>query len=299
MAVDVEAGHLRIWALSADGAVLDRVSAVSGVADVRAETVEALILEHAGTWIDGPIRVLVSGLLSPSGDAAPVPLPCAPPDGSHARPLAMKDPRLRAYALPPVVQSRPADVLQGTYVQVAGFLKAQSQFDGVLCLPGAYSRWVQVSAAEIVSVRSFMTGALFDLLSDDLGLGAYLEEALTDPDRASFEAGVQDGLARSHLLTSDILELRATALLARQTSEAARARLFGLLVGVELAGARPYWLGQNLAVIATAPLTQLYQSALHMQAVTASCVDGEEMMLAGLRAACATLDPDDQVSNGR
>jgi 2-keto-3-deoxy-galactonokinase len=38
-------------------------------------------------------------------------------------------------------------------------------FDGILCLPGTHAKWVQISAEEVVSFQTFMTGELFDLLS--------------------------------------------------------------------------------------------------------------------------------------
>ena len=50
-------------------------------------------------------------------------------------------------------------------VVLAGFLAHVPDFDGVLCLPGTHTKWVHISAGEIVSFSSFMTGELFALLS--------------------------------------------------------------------------------------------------------------------------------------
>jgi hypothetical protein len=59
----------------------------------------------------------------------------------------------------------PPDVMRGEETQIAGFLAAAPGFDGVLCLPGTHAKWVQISAEEVVSFRTFMTGEMFDLLS--------------------------------------------------------------------------------------------------------------------------------------
>ena len=57
------------------------------------------------------------------------------------------------------------NVMRGEETQIAGFLSLNPGFDGVICLPGTHTKWAQVSAGEVVSLRSFMTGELFALLS--------------------------------------------------------------------------------------------------------------------------------------
>jgi 2-dehydro-3-deoxygalactonokinase len=72
----------------------------------------------------------------------------------------------------------------------------------------------------------------------------------------------------------------------------ARARLSGLLIGAELAAARPYWLGQHIAVIGAAALARAYVDALGQQGSPAILAGGNSMTLAGLAAARAILkDP--------
>jgi hypothetical protein len=51
--------------------------------------------------------------------------------------------------------------MRGEETQIAGFLAQNPGFDGVLCLPGTHTKWVHISAGEVVSFRSFMTGELF------------------------------------------------------------------------------------------------------------------------------------------
>jgi 2-dehydro-3-deoxygalactonokinase len=59
------------------------------------------------------------------------------------------------------------------------------------------------------------------------------------------------------------------------------------LIGLELAGARPYWLGQDVALIGAPKLSAIYAAALAAQGVTARVADGAAMTRAGLAAARA------------
>ena len=64
-----------------------------------------------------------------------------------------------------VRQDNPADVMRGEETQIRGFLSIFSNFDGIICLLGTHTKWVHVSAGEVISFRTFMSGELFDLLS--------------------------------------------------------------------------------------------------------------------------------------
>jgi 2-dehydro-3-deoxygalactonokinase len=65
---------------------------------------------------------------------------------------------------------------------------------------------------------------------------------------------------------------------------AAAARLSGLLIGAELAGARAWWLGRDVAVIGAPDLAAAYGTALELQGLTPVTADGAAMNRAGLTA---------------
>ncbi|MEK9734715.1 MAG: 2-dehydro-3-deoxygalactonokinase, partial [Paracoccaceae bacterium] len=73
------------------------------------------------------------------------------------------------------------------------------------------------------------------------------------------------------------------------SAEAARARLSGYLIGLELAGAKPYWLGQDLVVIGAPNLSALYARALAVQGLPSRVQSGDDMTLEGLKAAYHAL----------
>lgn len=62
------------------------------------------------------------------------------------------------------------------------------------------------------------------------------------------------------------------------------------MIGIELAAAKPYWLGQQVAVIGAAASADASQTALTAQGVPVLRLDPTEMTLAGLRAAHAELE---------
>ena len=61
------------------------------------------------------------------------------------------------------------------------------------------------------------------------------------------------------------------------------------LIGLELAGARPYWLGQDIRVVGAGGIAGAYRDALAAQGASVATVAGDGMVLRGLRAAYDTL----------
>ena len=55
--------------------------------------------------------------------------------------------------------------MRGEETQIAGLVAAEPGFDGVACLPGTHTKWAHVSAGEVVSFASYMTGEIFALLA--------------------------------------------------------------------------------------------------------------------------------------
>ena len=174
-------------------------------------------------------------------------VPCPPGPASFAR-AATRDPRLAVRILPGLRQDSPADVMRGEETQIAGLLAAEPGFEGVACLPGTHTKWVHLSAGEVVSFASYMTGEIFALLADRLGAAQDGRRRTAGPS-ADFLQAVEDGIARPERVASRLFGLRAEALLHGLAPERARARLSGLLIGAELAGARPYWLGREVVLI--------------------------------------------------
>ncbi|HKL69164.1 2-dehydro-3-deoxygalactonokinase [Salibaculum sp.] len=288
LAVDWGTSHLRVWLMGPDGAVLDQRQSDRGMGHLSRDQFEPALLALVGDALPdgGSVPVIVCGMAGSRQGWAEAPysaVPCAPPSIGSAVSVDTDDPRLCVSIVPGIKQVAPPDVMRGEETQIAGFLSETPGFDGVLCLPGTHTKWVHVSAGEVVSFRTFMTGELFALLEQ----ASVLRHSVTGGDWVdqAFASAVEDAIARPATVAAELFSIRAGALLEGTGAGASRARLSGLLIGMELAGARPYWLGQDIRVVGAGGIAGAYHAALAAQGASVASVAGDGMVLRGLRAA--------------
>jgi 2-dehydro-3-deoxygalactonokinase len=132
----------------------------------------------------------------------------------------------------------------------------------------------------VVSFQTFMTGEMFALLSEYSVLRHGMQGEGWD--EAAFDAGLSDALSRPERIAARLFSLRAEGLIAGLSPVAARSRLSGLLIGIELAAARPYWLGQRVTLIGAEKLSSAYARALSQQGIDARILPATACTLAGL-----------------
>ncbi|WP_277620928.1 2-dehydro-3-deoxygalactonokinase [Pseudophaeobacter leonis] len=89
-------------------------------------------------------------------------------------------------------------------------------------------------------------------------------------------------MSRPERLASRLAELQATVQLQSGDNTEMAGKLWGYLLGAELAAARPYWLGQNLALIAEDALASPYLAALSAQGLPVTRAQPDRMALEGL-----------------
>jgi len=290
IAVDWGTSHLRAWSMGNDGKVLDHGESQDGMGKLAPDQFEPTLLKLADIWLgESTTTVIACGMVGSRQGWAEAPyraVPCAVQNTDLARAPA-QDKRLNVRLIPGVKQDSPADVMRGEETQIAGYIARNPDFDGVLCLPGTHCKWVHISAGEIVSFRTFMTGEMFALLSTSSVLRHSIPDSGWDAD--AFAQAVDEAIARPEAMAARLFSLRAESLLHDLPPAKARARLSGLLIGAELAAAKPYWLGQQVTCIGASPLTQSYASALTAQGAAPTIADGSAMTLAGLTAAYQSL----------
>lgn len=281
IAADWHAAGFRAWAMSDEGEVLATAAGASGATGPEAH--EAALLSVAAPWL-GPGRttVVICGDAGGRGGWAETPwrpVPCTPL-AERTVPAPAGDPRLDVQLVPGIKQDSPADLMRGEETRIAGLLSREPAFDGVVCLPGLHTKWAHVSAGEIVSFQTFLSGELAGLLVEHSSLRPSLAAMQDDAD--AFDTGVADALSRPERLAAQLFALRAEEVLHDLHPAAARARLTGLLIGAELAAARPYWLGQRVSILGRKEAARDYARALASQGVPAETHDAEDMTLAGL-----------------
>ncbi|MBO9446840.1 2-dehydro-3-deoxygalactonokinase [Ruegeria sp. R14_0] len=284
IAVDWGTSHLRVWAMRGE-TVLDQAQSDRGMARLRKEAFEPALLDLVGGWLGAePVDVIACGMVGARQGWVEAPYAAVPSAPLPDAPIRVPgtDPRIRAFVVPGIKQNTPPDVMRGEETQIAGFLAGRSNWDGVICLPGTHSKWVQISAGEVVSFRTFMTGEMFELLSDQ----SVLKHSVSDGwDADAFADAVADALSKPEQLAARLFGLRAADLLHDQDKGTARAKLSGMLIGAELAATRPYWLGQQLAIIGAEEISQIYAGALQLQGALVDTVNATQCTLAGLSQA--------------
>jgi len=177
-------------------------------------------------------------------------------------------PTTQGRGLAGLIQKTPPDVIDGwVRLLLLGLIQDHADWDGVACvLSGDVRHWVRLSAGEAVSVQSFLTPRLAATLG-----------AVTPPDTEA----VTDSLSRPERLAAHLRSAEVTG---------NSAALSGHLVGAELAAARPYWLGQNVAVIAPAGAGSGLADALGTQGVPTQLHDPESLLAPAFAALAAWLE---------
>ncbi|OYU41289.1 MAG: 2-keto-3-deoxy-galactonokinase [Pseudorhodobacter sp. PARRP1] len=290
IAVDWGTSNLRAWAMGAQG-VLATAGSEEGMGKLTPSQFEAALLRVISPWLgEAATPVIACGMVGARQGWVEAPyraVPCTPVAPGDLMAVTTTDPRLQVMIAPGLRQDKPADVMRGEETQIAGALALLTNFDGVFCLPGTHSKWAHVSAGEVVSFQTFMTGELFALLSQQSVLRHGM--AGDGDDDAAFQQGFADALERPEKVSARLFTLRAEGLLNGMSPAAARSRLSGLLIGLELAAAKPYWLGQRIALIGAPSLSARYAAALASQGATAETLDATACTLAGLAAARGVL----------
>lgn len=286
IAVDWGTSNLRAWAMGAGG-VLAHAASDDGMGSLDRDGFEPALLRLVSPWLTADrTEVIACGMVGSRQGWFEAPYratPCTPLDPASLVTAPTRDPRISVRLIPGLKQARPADVMRGEETQIAGVLALNPGFDGVICLPGTHSKWVHVSAGEVVSFQTFMTGELFALLSTQSVLRHGMAGGGWDDD--AFDMALSDTLSHPERIGAKLFGLRAEGLIAELGAGAARARLSGLLIGTELAASKPFWLGQEVAIVGSEALAKSYARALVTQGGSPRLVPATEATLAGLTAA--------------
>jgi 2-dehydro-3-deoxygalactonokinase len=290
IAVDWGTTNLRAYAMGPEG-IRAEATSEDGMGRLGPEGFEPALIRLIEPWLGpGVTSVLACGMVGSRQGWSEAPYratPCTPLDAGQMVDVRVRDPRITVQIVPGLKQMKTADVMRGEETQIAGALALDPAFDGAMCLPGTHSKWVQISAGEVVSFQTYLTGEMFSLLSTQSVLRHGM--AATGWDEDAFDQGVANGMARPERLAAHLFRLRAEGLIADLGPDAARAQLSGLLIGAELAAARPYWLGARVALVGSAALTALYARALAAMGAPTQTLAAKDCTIAGLARAAGRL----------
>ena len=292
IAIDWGSSNLRVWALNNNNAILDSILSNDGMLGLASNEFEPLLFEKISKWGvgDANIPILCCGMVGAKQGWVEAPYASIPynlmQEADNVK-VSCSDDRLNVRILGGLRQDNPADVMRGEETQIRGFLSIFSNFDGIICLPGTHTKWVHVSAGEVISFRTFMSGELFDLLSKYSVLKHSVKSDGWDDEE--FKSAVSESISNPQKIFSDFFKLRADHLLKQVEQSELRSKLSGYIIGVELAGAKPYWLGQNVVILGNDNLSKIYKTALEGQGIFAQEIDATECTLNGLAQAFSLI----------
>ena len=292
IAVDWGSSNLRVWALDRRHKILDSFSSNDGMLSLETGDFEPLLLKQISNWVanDVNIPVLCCGMVGAKQGWMEAPYATVPYNlmqETDSVKVICSDNRLDVRILGGLKQNNPADVMRGEETQIRGFLSDFADFDGIVCLPGTHTKWVHVSAGEVVSFRTFISGELFALMSEYSVLKHSVNsDGWSDQE---FKSAVSESISNPQKIFSDFFKLRADDLLNKVEKSVLRSKLSGYIIGAELAGAKPYWLGQNVVILADNNLSKIYKAALEVQGIFAQEVDATKCTLDGLAQAFSLI----------
>ncbi|MFL5144901.1 MAG: 2-dehydro-3-deoxygalactonokinase [Microvirga sp.] len=264
-------GTTRFRAYLVEGeTILDRVSAAAGVSVLRPGEHAGVFSGHCGRWLsenpDAPV-ILVGMVGSREGWAVAPYAPCPADARDVARAMVPVDlGNGRQAHIVPGLLGEPApgayDVMRGEETLALG----SGVIDGLVCLPGTHSKWIEMQGGRIERFASYMTGEMYALLREHSMIG-----------RPATEPGDPAGFA---------LGLAA----ARRNGGESRSERVGLLTGDEVNGALSQFAGyETVTIVADAPRSDLYVQALDARGLRTDVRPPETALVAGIA----------QILNGR
>ena len=174
------------------------------------------------------------------------------------------------------------DVMRGEETQIFGAIACNDMLTRgrhTLLLPGTHSKWVQVVEGRIETVQTYVTGELFALLRDHSSLLRAGDSG--EPSGDGFTAGL--ARSRQSSLATSLFETRAAQLTQSRPQAWAREFLSGLLIGDEISAALRSREPRSVVLVGENTLTMRYREALSSHSIAATCLDGDQCVVAGLR----------------
>jgi 2-dehydro-3-deoxygalactonokinase len=261
----------RAYKLGADGRVLDRRSAPSGILKVPEGDFERVLEREIGPWLveEPDLPVIAAGMITSRQGWVEVPY-CPCPAGSDEIARALWR---HTTGGGHVVQFVPGlsivgadgvpDVIRGEETQIVGEVR-EAPGPRLLVLPGTHSKWARAQDGRIVWFATFMTGELFGVLKEHSILGR-LMTGEADDERA-FRRGLAYARSQPGGLLKRLFSARTLSLFGQLSETAIGSYLSGLLIGSEIAEAlsclerAPE--GEGITVIGSSDLAERYLLAI-------------------------------------
>ena len=192
--------------------------------------------------------------------------------------------------LPGIAQRDPSapDVMRGEETQLLGALGADGE--ALVCMPGTHSKWASVRGGTVERFTTFMTGELFSAVSQETILSMAVANADEAVDTAAFKSAVVAAFEAPAFAANLLFQVRSGQLLFGGSPAAARERISGTLIGLELAaGLAGDRTVRGITLVASGRLQELYRLAFDTLSAAVQSIDSDEAVRRGLSTAAKAI----------
>lgn len=293
VAVDWGTSSFRGWLMAADGTVVAETRGPEGMLHCAGSGFAPVLRDHlVKLGANEHLPVLICGMAGAKQGWVEAPYLRTPTrlDALHEGAIQVDAPG-DVRILPGVAQARveQPDVMRGEETQLLGI--TESDFTGLVCIPGTHSKWVRIEKGVIVAFTTYMTGELFSVIAQHSILVHAVEAAgPLAQDSAAFREGLAAAQDVPSGLTASLFRLRAAQLLGFEQRADGAARLSGLLIGSEIADAVQRFGGaRQLRLMAAGRLGALYHASLAASGFDLTMIDAEQASRRGLAKAANSI----------
>ena len=284
VAVDWGTTRLRASLIGDGGAVLGRTQSDLGVQSVPAGGFPAALGQICAPWFEAHPRlpVIMAGMVGSRNGWIEAPYlhcPCGPKEAAAAL-TAIPDLGREVLLVPGVdtVGSETYDVMRGEETQAFG----AGVPDGIVCLPGTHSKWVEMRGGRMVRFWTYITGELYAAM-----VQSFVGRLAEDPEdiERGWTAAARLGADAAAGLSHTLFQARTQVLRGTMPPGAVRPFLSRLLVEAELNDvSRRVGRPSRVHLVAAEPQLGLYARAFGARGLDVSAVDPAAATLQGLQS---------------
>lgn len=291
IAIDWGTTNCRASLLSADGSEIETRRAPEGAGSLQASEFESVFERLVKGWPDLPVWICgMAGSRQGWREAPYLSCPARLSElGSQISRVETQS-RRTVRIVPGLLYRDTAnncDIIRGEETQIAGLLARQSNFSGLVILPGTHCKWVDVKDGLVVRFQTFLTGELYALLANSSILRHSVSGQGSDisADHPAFRQGFTDVVSGRVPLVAGLFQIRTQDVLNGVQKEDGAARLSGMMIGAEFEAARSGgWLdgAEECFVIGGTGLTPLYAKACELVGLASQSIFGLDASTQGL-----------------
>jgi 2-dehydro-3-deoxygalactonokinase len=295
-AVDWGTSSFRLWLMGEDDAVLGESRSGEGMTTAR-ETGFSAVLEKHLNAVQAPsdVPVIVCGMAGAKQgwkEAGYIDVPAKLSDIAEQS-VRVEDESRDIRILPGLAQRDPhaSDVIRGEETQLLGCSQRMRSSDCLVAMPGTHSKWVRIVRGEVLGFATFMTGELFQAISNHTILSHAVKDSPGfDGADTTFTNAVHSALKEPELTTNRLFSVRARGLLFSMSPVEAEATLSGTMIGLELAGALTSAPKDTpVVLVVSGKLRGLYEAAFHRVGLKFSTIDADDAVRQGLSQAARSI----------